>query len=874
MEKKAAESSKCYTNDFREVVEKEKEYIRIRREKNNLDSPEISPGLKGICFSGGGIRSATFNLGIIQGLIKAGVLKNFDYLSTVSGGGYIGGCLTSLLSGDKSKISGKELGLDPENSPFVGLNQYDDYASCDDTKLSVRHQMHHLRTHGDFLISEKGLLKRSAARALGNVISGVTHHLILFLMFLFVLVAFSHLSLSVLTNNNFFEKSHHEYVVDENLTSLESVTVFFPNWFHTEIIVPFKKMIKGISEQLAVYILFSGFGVLWAGIFIWFSIRKSNNIASCNNLCPPENTKSGYNAEDFYESKFLSLYHLPLLLAPLLMLLLSYVYFSSVDEFLFMRKGTALNYFSFFLLPFSFSAGSLIFSFVAVNVVQSFLPDQNRIHRSILDALKGASIVHTLINFSVPFLILGLFSLDYLSVIIPSVFSIVISYFLFDKGKGSSEFADKLNIPAVKKFLLNVFLVLFVAFTFSFISGFVVKNIYSGGMSIILNSIIVLISAAAVFAFWGTIVNSNKVSPHYFYRDRLTETFLKTDARIKRDKNDRQGMPLKVLRNDEDLKLSDLGNNNYRGPYHLIVTALNLQGSDELNRKTMLSEHFIFSKYFTGSKITGYVDTSVYRGGNTKLARAVTISGAAVASAMGYLSFWGQNFASTLFNARLGYWMTNPWVYRNFKEGSLAKKIMTNDKIVFWPRYLLFEMMGKVDARSRLVNLSDGGHTGDNLGIIPLLRRRCRLILVCDAEADSEYTFGSFNNAVRMAFIEENIKINIDLSKLVPQKNETGELISEESIAVGNICYPSEKEGEEAPKGTLVYIKSSISKPPLEDELIPVHILNYKKKFPDFPHQSTLDQFFDDAQFEAYRALGEYITGYISTKSELKNLFV
>ncbi len=45
--------------------------------------------LQGICFSGGGIRSATLNLGILQGLAARGMLGRFDYLSSVSGGGYI-----------------------------------------------------------------------------------------------------------------------------------------------------------------------------------------------------------------------------------------------------------------------------------------------------------------------------------------------------------------------------------------------------------------------------------------------------------------------------------------------------------------------------------------------------------------------------------------------------------------------------------------------------------------------------------------------------------------------------------------------------------------------------------------------------------------
>ena len=51
----------------------------------------------GLAFSGGGIRSATFNLGVIQALAQAGALRRFDYLSTISGGGYIGAWLSLFI---------------------------------------------------------------------------------------------------------------------------------------------------------------------------------------------------------------------------------------------------------------------------------------------------------------------------------------------------------------------------------------------------------------------------------------------------------------------------------------------------------------------------------------------------------------------------------------------------------------------------------------------------------------------------------------------------------------------------------------------------------------------------------------------------------
>ena len=50
-----------------------------------------------LCISGGGIRSATFGLGVLQGLARCGLLDRFHYLSTVSGGGYIGSWLTAWI---------------------------------------------------------------------------------------------------------------------------------------------------------------------------------------------------------------------------------------------------------------------------------------------------------------------------------------------------------------------------------------------------------------------------------------------------------------------------------------------------------------------------------------------------------------------------------------------------------------------------------------------------------------------------------------------------------------------------------------------------------------------------------------------------------
>jgi hypothetical protein len=274
-------------------------------------------------------------------------------------------------------------------------------------------------------------------------------------------------------------------------------------------------------------------------------------------------------------------------------------------------------------------------------------------------------------------------------------------------------------------------------------------------------------------------------------------------------------------------------------PYHLYNACLNLSTDRDPAYRSRRSDIFLFSKLHCGSRVTGYVDTGVYRSGETKVARAMTISGAAVNSAIGRQGFFAQSFATTLFNIRLGQWQENP-AYRN---GRHAGRRETG---VFWPHYLLMEILGMSDSRHRLVHLSDGGHTGDNLGLIPLLQRRCRLILAVDAECDTEYGFGSLINALQYAEVDLGIGIDIDLSELRPDPE--GRVASHH--AVGTIAYP-QTDRLPAQAGHLVVLKSSVHEGDHET------VLKYHQRRPVFPQETTGDQFFSEEQFEAYRRLGQ-----------------
>lgn len=88
----------------------------------------------GLCLSGGGIRSATFNLGVLQGLSARGLLPHIDYLSTVSGGGYIGTWLHSVIrrkyDGDPRRAGAslnRNIPGQPEDDPIAFLGKYSNY---------------------------------------------------------------------------------------------------------------------------------------------------------------------------------------------------------------------------------------------------------------------------------------------------------------------------------------------------------------------------------------------------------------------------------------------------------------------------------------------------------------------------------------------------------------------------------------------------------------------------------------------------------------------------------------------------------------------------------------------------------------------------
>ncbi|MBI1822490.1 MAG: hypothetical protein HYR79_12355 [Nitrospirae bacterium] len=368
---------------------------------------------------------------------------------------------------------------------------------------------------------------------------------------------------------------------------------------------------------------------------------------------------------------------------------------------------------------------------------------------------------------------------------------------------------------------------------------------------------------AALFVMSGWMLDPNEFSLHGFYRDRIVRCFLGAS-------NADTLAPDSVWNiKTDDLHLTCLKESITQGaPFHIINSAVNLFGSKSLKVRQRNCDNFILTPTSSGSRVTNYIDTpdSLYLG------TACAISGAAVGSGMG-LATQGAGLAAlmTIFNVRLGYWFENPKAVKNENKKLKMKGHEHPSRKERWkrpgfsPLFLMAEAFSLTNEERNFVNLSDGGHF-DNLGLYELIRRRCKFIIVVDSEHDPNYNFTSLGEVIRLARIDFGIEIKIDLKQIAPSKETT--TYASGHFALGEIDYSAYSGNEyskkgashlgETQKGTLLYIKSTLL-PADRCAHISSDVLEYAKSHPDFPHDSTADQFFSEAQFESYRKLGECI---------------
>ena len=329
-------------------------------------------------------------------------------------------------------------------------------------------------------------------------------------------------------------------------------------------------------------------------------------------------------------------------------------------------------------------------------------------------------------------------------------------------------------------------------------------------------------------------INANRFSLHATYRNRLIRAYLAASRAT------REPHLFTDFDPDDNFELHKLPSER---PLQVLNGALNLVRGEELAWQERKAESFTMSRLHCGSsnKRVGYRPSAEY-GDGISLGTAMAISGAAANPNMGYHSSPVVGFLMTLFNVRLGWWLGNP--------GPPGAKTWRRSGPGYSVGPLFSEAVGNTTDRYKYVNLSDGGHF-ENLGLYEMVLRRCHYIVVSDCGEDPECSFADLGEAVRKIRIDFGIPIEFETMTIYPRSAVETPKDSGHRCAIGRVCY-SAVDGPDAPDGVIIYIKPAC----YGDE--PRDIYEYFKRNPAFPHESTSDQFFSESQFESYRMLGAY----------------
>lgn len=360
---------------------------------------------------------------------------------------------------------------------------------------------------------------------------------------------------------------------------------------------------------------------------------------------------------------------------------------------------------------------------------------------------------------------------------------------------------------------------------------------------VILRSILLL----AVVVIFGWFVNINYASLHRVYRDRLMEAFTPDIENVRENK---WGYAL----NADKALIEDMCQSPNKRPYHIINTNLVLANSPTTKYRGRGGDSFIMSPLYCGSDATGWRASSDYMKKSSRgmtLPTAMAISGAALNPNAGNngrgatRNRW-VSILYTLLNLRLGYWAINP--------AAKGSRLLVPNFII---PALTQSILGKGLKEDKIViELTDGGHF-DNLALYEMIRRKLKTIIVCDGGADPNFTFDDLANAIERVRVDFGAKIAFDdleygLCWVQPGSAEKAcnadqYATAKRGFAVGNIYYA------DGSKGNLIYIKATIT------HGLSTDVYSYKSSNPTFPHEPTLDQFFDEVQIEAYRELGYYL---------------
>ena len=937
---------------FKDVFADEIECISDSRRLRKIPADPSETSLIGLAFSGGGIRSATFNLGILQALAENRLLHKFDYLSTVSGGGYIGSWLAALTRRFAAEVPG---------SSFEDVEKALVPAKYESDKRNESTFFHWLRLYSNYLTPHTGVISGDTWAMLGTWLRNVfLNQTILSLLFVSVFV-FCHGTLLSLVRN---DEHASEFFAWAGVLLFLAAVFMALNVVEQ---VPSRDVLKSrfqrIKITLEVMLPFVVASVLLnCGLWNWLDLEKSPIwqwavagagfyllawgvvalMAALRRLVRKRGSKpqkpmisiravlifspiAGAVGACLLKEYNLLLNHLPAWTSTnwvvivfgtgvimLVLLITGSLHIGLVGRgsrdlvrewWARLGGDLVLVTVGWLLLAGTCAFGPLavrwglfklrgwgsltaLLLWVAHNVVglraassartvgtnnkgleagnvpgESGSEPPTGLTASVLESLKSPRLLRALANVAPYVFAVGL-------VLILSTAVHIGTGLLFDTPDTNQLWYSTLSYGSSDWTSLS-------ETYWSIEEAATVPPLLMAGLLLLL---------AGLALSWR--VDVNDFSLHHFYRNRLVRCYLGASN------PNREPQLFTGFDPADDVPLKDFAA-GYPGPYPILNAALNITAGEELGYATRRAKSFVFTPRYCGydagttgtgqerfKRDNGYLPsfsptaTARSRVGLTAassddgitLGTAMAISGAAASPNMGYFTSSATAFFMTLFDVRLGWWMGNPRYQEKWPSPGPRLGIT----------YLISELLAQSDEKKGYVYLSDGGHF-ENLAVYELIKRRCQLIVACDADCDRGYVFENLLSLIEKARTDFGAKIVINFDEIRPQSGRE----SVKNFVVGKILYDPNNPGDPASWGKLIYIKTSMplrrvpstgtpqeaqkQKEEQKQKGLPDDVWQYYELHGAFPHQSTADQWFDELQFESYRALGEYL-GNLASK--------
>ena len=754
----------------------------------------------GLALSGGGIRSASFALGLLQALYGYGAFEKFHYLSTVSGGGYIGGALTYLRNAFTH--------FGPDWFPFGYLRgpgvsvksmgvRIDAPADGDAGNDMARKIVAYLRQHASYMTPSR-VFGRQA------LIAGVLRCLLSTLLpYMAILTG----AFGLLIWAGFFDQAGPNYLFS----------------LHAETVV--EKAAAAAAET--------------TGGATAETPQPQPQPQSCpDQICAALKAclaaPCAGEPESQVPSIFLAIWPGNVAIAIAALVAMAFVLssfiagiFHTIDR---SEKSAESGYRA--LIWYYWFSGFLLLIALCLMAL-STLP---WVH-GYLNALWAAGDRKLPANFTALFAAIG-----GAAALIGRLRGVL--------GGGEAKTSPLRMAGMALAGILFIYGLLLLAYGFSTdLLHAVSRNANGGG------NFIWALAAFAAGLVAAVFININHATQHRIYRDRLMEVFCADEPALLSG----EWAPAKRAQSPAGWLVRMV---ERRRPYHLINTCLVTTDSNKRRYRGRGGDNFILSPLFSGSDATGWVATAKAMG-TLSIATAVAVSGAALNAqsgphGTGILRNKAYAAALSLLGLNLGYWTRNPKQYKGGAEPHYHMPTLLKPGLA--------ALTGRnLNEEGKYVQLSDGGHF-ENLAIYELIRRKVSFLWVSDAGQDSGFSFEDLANAIERVRVDFGVNIRFreeqyDLTHLIPGSAETDSIatknfaetynLAKRGYAIGAIEYP------DAPHGVIVYVKSTLTRG------LPGDLYGYKARNSDFPHQTTLDQFFDEDQFEAYRELGYRLTAQL-----------